>query len=138
MAFSWIVSAETENLKTEFFILVFEKKKTKMLPSELESLPQSVRKYVWSIKFLKESLGLQNETQVREWFYNHPNVLAEFEKANREIDAHIKLIQNSAKAALQYMKASEHMNAFQPLPQSSLQMALDYEEETPKRKKIKN
>jgi hypothetical protein len=113
-----------------------------MLPSELQGLPQSVSKYVWSVKFLKESLGLQNEQQVREWFYNHPNVLAEFEKANEEISTHIKIIQNSAKAALQYLKASEHMSAFQPIhmqQQPSLQMELDYEEEIPqKRKKIKN
>lgn len=111
--------------------------KEKMHPSELEGLPSGVAKYVWSNKVLKEALGVQNEKQIREWFYNHPSVLAECEKANREIEAHIRAIQNSAKAALQYIVAAERMSAFQPMKPSTLEMELDYEEPLKKRK-IKN
>lgn len=87
---------------------------------------------------MKESLGLQNEKQVREWFYNHPGVLAEFQKANQEIDAHIQAIQNSAKAALQYLQASERVSAFQTLRPAPVQMELDYMDVPVKKRKIKN
>lgn len=109
-----------------------------MHPSELDGLPSAVAKYVWSNKFLKESLGLQNEKQVREWFYNHPSVLAECEKANKEIEIHIRTIQNSAKAALQYIVAAERMSAFQPMKAGSnlpaIEMDLDYDYDSKKRK----
>ena len=108
-----------------------------MLPSELEGLPQSVSKHIWSLKLMKESLGLQNEKQVREWFYNHPNVLAEFEKANQEIVVQIQTFQNSAKAALQYLQASERVSAFQLRP-AAVKMELDYSDVPVKKRKIKN
>jgi hypothetical protein len=107
-----------------------------MLPSEIDGLPSSVSKHVWNIKLLKEALGLQNEKQVREWFYNHPSVLCEFEKANKEIEAHIRIVQNSAKAALEYLSAQEKMMAFQTLRHPA-GMDLDYLEPAKKRK-IKN
>lgn len=105
-----------------------------MLPSEFGGLPATVTKYIWNMKLLKEALGLSNEKQVREWFYNHPHVMAEFEKANREIDAHIRVLQNSAVAALQHIQASERMSAFQAI---RVPMELDYIDEPVKKRKIK-
>lgn len=68
-----------------------------MLPTEKETvLPKSVLRYVWSVKVLKAGLGVQTENEVRQWFYENPLVLNEFETLNRELAHMIRNMQQQA------------------------------------------
>ena len=79
-----------------------------MLPYEVEdSLPTSTAKLLWPVKFLKEALGLQNETQCREWFAQHPEVLKACLDCHRELEAKIADIQTKAREGLELIVARE-------------------------------
>jgi hypothetical protein len=79
-----------------------------MLPSEMETdIPKSVLRYIWSIKVLKAGLGVQSESEVREWFHQNPNVLIEFEKLNQRILLGIKELQQTAIQGLKYETRNE-------------------------------
>jgi len=93
----------------------------KMLPYEVDdALPTSVAKLLWPIKFLKESLGLQNEAQCREWFAKNPEVLKACLDCHRELEIKIEEIQNKARRGLETFVAQQTLAKYELLPRAEL------------------
>lgn len=92
-----------------------------MLPYEVDdSLPTSTAKLLWPIKFLKESLGLQNEAQCREWFAKHPDVLKACLECHRELEIKIREIQEKARRGLETIVAQETLSKYDLQPRPDL------------------
>lgn len=92
-----------------------------MLPYEVDdALPTATAKLLWPVKFLKETLGLQNEAQCREWFAKHPEALRACVDCHRLLEDKIADIQASARRGLETIVAQETLNKYELQPRAEL------------------